>query len=105
VQNTFEFYKDFRSQNFQDKYQGLMTLADEKIDDIDRLMTQHRDNVPERDRLVLDVIKGYTEVNNGYKNLSAALLFFDGLVACVKSRLCDRNAAVALFNGPAHDLA
>lgn len=105
VQNTFEFYKDFRSQAFQDKYQVLITLAEDKSDDIDRLMNQHRDNVPERDRLVLEVVTGYAESNNGGKNLSAALLFFDGLVACVNSGLCDRNAAVALFNGPARDLA
>ena len=105
VQNTFEFYKDFRSQAFQEKYQTLINLAEKKDDEIDRIMTGLRDNVPERDRKVLGVIIEIAETGDGPKNMSAALLFFDGLAACVNKGLCDRNAAVALFNGPSGDLA
>jgi hypothetical protein len=105
VQNTFEFYKDFRSQAFQDKYQALIGAADEKAAVIDGIMTEFRENAPDRDRKVLEVVTGFTESNNGVKNLSTALLFFDGLAACVNNGLCDRNAAVTLFNVPARDLA
>jgi hypothetical protein len=105
VQNTFEFYKDFRSQAFQDKYQALIGAADEKAAVIDGVMVELRDNVTERDRKVLEVVAGFAESNNGVKNLSAALLFFDGMAACVTNALCDRNATVALFNVPARELA
>jgi hypothetical protein len=105
VQNTFEFYKDFRSQAFQDKYQALINGAEKKDDEIDRIMTRLRDNVQERDQQVIAVITELAEAGDAPKNMSAALLFFDGLAACVKDGLCDRNAAVALFQGPSRELA
>ena len=105
VQNTFEFYKDFRSQAFQEKYQSLINVAEIKDGEIDRIMTQFRDNVAERDRKVLEIVVDIAEAGDAPKNMSAALLFFDGLAACVSNGLCDRNAAVALFNVPSRELA
>lgn len=104
VQNTFEFYKDFRSQAFQDKYQALVNAMEKKDEAIDRIMSDLRDNVAERDKQVLAVIVEVAEAGDMPKNMSTALLFFDGLAACVKNGLCDRNAAGALFQVPSREL-
>jgi hypothetical protein len=105
VQNTFEFYKDFRSPGIQDKYQTMINRHDEKASTIANLMEQYRGNVPERDRQVLEVINEFVESGDGLKNMSTVLLFFDGLATCVNSSLCNHNAAVALFNLPAREFA
>ncbi len=105
VQTTFEFYKDFRTDNFQKKYQAMTNRADAKADIIKGLMDKYRGNPEERDRQVLEAVKGLIATEDGLKNTSEVLLFFDVLATCVNTSLCDRNAAVTLFKLPALEFA
>jgi len=105
VQNTFEFFKEFRTEGVLGKYQALIDRYNEKADFIKNLMVQHRENVQERDRLVLESIQALIAKADGLEEFSAVLLFFDQLAACVENSLCDNNSAVALFNLPAREFA
>ena len=68
VQNTFEFFKEFRSEEVLGKYQALIDRYNEKADYIKNLMVEHRDNVQERDKLVLSPFKRLSPRQMGLRN-------------------------------------
>ena len=99
VEATFEFYKTYRSDAFQAQWTVLTSRWNAQAAK-ERQLQQAGD-----DAALLKLETSLVSDPAGQKAIDAVTAFFDELSACVDYSLCDNNAAVALFQGPATQIA
>jgi len=99
VETTFEFYKQFRADAFQQDWTLLITRWNANAADAQGRVAQG--DMQGLQNLVVSLVSD----DKGSAAMERVLSFFDELSACVENALCDHNAAYGLLKDQAEQMA
>ena len=96
---TFQFYKEFRSEQTQKDWSLLINRWNAKAQDARTIVRSGND------KELSDFVETLVSDSDGSAAMERVLSLFDEMSACVDNSLCDRNAAYALLKVPADEFA